>query len=112
MLNKAMHFLYNFDMIGPNPKLYIFKKERYQSIFSLIFSLLIILITFAFILYSLFNYIENDKPTILYSKSNDKNEQREIYLNETLIMFQLVNLKTFNKLDESIAYFEGEFTAT
>ena len=36
MINKLRAFLFTFDIIGPNPKLYIFNKERYQSIFSLI----------------------------------------------------------------------------
>ena len=108
MLNKVINFLYNFDIIGPSPKLYIFNKERYQSIFSLILSVLIIFLTIIFILYSLINYIENERPTVLYSKSNDKNEKREMYLNESLIMLQLVDFNTFKKLDESIAYLNAE----
>ena len=108
MLNKVINFLYNFDIIGPSPKLYIFNKERYQSIFSLILSVLIILATIIFILYSLINYIENERPTVLYSKSNDKNEKREMYLNESLIMLQLVDFNTFKKLDESIAYLNAQ----
>ena len=43
MFDKIINFLYNFDILGPNPKLYIFKKERYQSIFSLIIVLNLIL---------------------------------------------------------------------
>ena len=112
MLNKFRNSLYKLDLFGPSPKLYIFKKDRYKSIFSLFFSLLIILVVTAFVLYSLINYITNDRPTVVYSKSNDKNEERKIYLNDTLIMFQLMNFDSFKKLNESIAYLQAEYTVT
>ena len=32
-------------------------------------------------------YVKNDKPTVVYSKSNDQNEQRKIYLKDSLLMF-------------------------
>lgn len=108
MYNKIINFFYYFDIMGPNPKLYIFNNERYKSIFSLLFSFLIIFIILLFILYSLINYIQNDRPSVVYSKSNDKDEQRKVYLKDTLIMFQLTDFLTFKKLDESIAYFEAE----
>ena len=79
MLDKTITFLYNFDIIGPNPKLYIFNKERYQSVFSLVISLVILIISIAFILYSLIDYIKNDRPNVVYSKSNDENEERKIF---------------------------------
>ena len=59
MLDKTIAFLYNFDIIGPNPKLYIFNKERYQSVFSLVISLVILIISIDFILYYLVDYIKN-----------------------------------------------------
>ena len=111
MLEKAITFLYNFDIIGPNPKLYIFNKERYQSVFSLVISLVILILSIAFILYSLIDYIKNDRPNVVYSKSNDENEERKIFLKDTLIMFQLTNFSTLKKLNESVAYFEGEYEA-
>ena len=107
MLNKILNFLYNFDLIGPTPKLFIFNKERYQSIFSLVLSLVIVCISIAFTLYSLINYIKNDRPTVVYSKSNDQNEQRKIYLKDSLLMFQFVDMITLKKLNESIVYFEA-----
>ena len=111
MLDKTITFLYNFDIIGPNPKLYIFNKERYQSVFSLVISLVILILSIAFILYSLIDYIKNDRPNVVYSKSNDENEERKIFLKDTLIMFQLTNFSTLKKLNESVAYFEGEYEA-
>ena len=111
MFDKFINFLYNFDVIGPSPKLYIFNKDRYQSIFSLILSLIIVILSITFILYSFINYVKNDKPTVVYSKSNDANEQRKILLNDSLLMFQFVDSATLKKLNESISYFEAEYEA-
>jgi len=109
MSNKILEFIYNFDVIGPSPKLYIFNKERYQNIFSLVLSIIIILVTIAFILYSIINYIKNDRPSVVYSKSNDIDEQREIYLKDMLIMFQITD-SFQKKIDESIAHLESIYS--
>ena len=106
-----MDFLYNFDILGPNPKLYIFKNEKYKSLFSLIISLIIIFLSFIFILYSLIIYFKFDKPTVSYTKSNDLNEERKIFLKDSLIMFQYINFYGVEKIDESIAYFNAEYLA-
>ena len=58
MLQKARNFIYNFDIIWPSPKLYIFNKETYQTVFSLILSMLIIISSFIYILYSVVDYIQ------------------------------------------------------
>ena len=68
MLNKVINFLYNFDVIGQNPKLYIFNKERYKSVFSLVLSLFMIIISTVFIIYSFINYIINERPNVVYTK--------------------------------------------
>ena len=110
MLNKFINFIYNFDIIGPCPKLYVFKKERYQNIFSLIFSIIIILVSLIFILYSIINYIQFDRPTVVYSKNNDIGEKRLIYIKDMLIMFQIMD-KSLKKLNESFAHLESVYTA-
>ena len=107
MLQKARNFIYNFDIIGPSPKLYIFNKETYQTVFSLILSMLIIISSFIYILYSFVDYIQNNRPNVVYSKSNDNNEERKIYLKEILLMFQILDCNTMRKLNESIVYFES-----
>ena len=106
-----MNFLYKFDILGPNPKLYIFKNEKYKSLFSLLISLIIIFISFIFILYSLIIYFKFDKPTVSYAKSNDLNEERKIYLKNTLIMFQYLDFFQSKKIDESIAHFNAQYRA-
>ena len=111
MFDKAINFIYNFDVIGPTPKLYIFNKERYQSIFSLILSILIIILSLIFIIYSIINYIENDRPNVVYSKSNDDNEKRNINLNDILIMIQIVDVDAITKLNESIVQLQSLYTA-
>ena len=111
MLNKVLNILYHFDMFGPFPKLYIFKRERYQSLFSLLFSFLIMLLLFTYTFLSIVDYIQNERPTVVYSKSNDKEEERKKKLEDTLLMFQFIDLNTFKKLDDSIAYLEAEYKA-
>ena len=107
MLQKTVNFIYNFDIIGPSPKLYIFNKETYQTVFSLILSMLIIISSFIYILYSVVDYIQNNRPNVVYSKSNDNNEERKINLKEVLLMFQILDYNTMKKVNESIAYFES-----
>ena len=48
MIAKISDILYNFDLIGPSPQLYIFNNNKYKTIFSLIVSLIIILFYFQF----------------------------------------------------------------
>jgi len=107
MLQKARNFIYNFDIIGPSPKLFIFNKETYQTLFSLILSMLIIISSFIYILYSIADYIQNNRPNVVYSKSNDNNEERKINLKDVLLMFQILDYNTMKKVNESIAYFES-----
>ena len=109
MLDKVINFIYNFDVIGPSPKLYIFNKEKYKNIFSLIISFIIIIVALIFIIYSLVNYIENERPNVVYSKSNDIEEERKFYLKDMLIMFQIMD-NSMKKLNESFAYLEGVYT--
>ena len=107
-----MNFLYNFDIIGPNPELYIFKNKRYKSLTSILLSFLIILFSIVFALYSFIIYFKFDRPIITYTKSNDDNEFRQIYLKDTLMMFQYIDTYTFRKIKESIIYFEATYIAT
>ena len=43
MLTKITNILYNFDLIGPSPQLYIYNNNRYKTFFSFIMSIIIIL---------------------------------------------------------------------
>jgi len=110
MLTKLCNILYNFDLIGPSPQLYIFNNKRYKTIFSFIISLIIILFSVFFTIFSLVQYFKFESPIISYTKGNDKSTRREFLLKDTFLMFQLIDSATINHIDESIAYFESSYT--
>ena len=109
MLSKISNILYNFDLIGPNPQLYIFNNKRYKTFFSFIISIIIILFSVFFTIFSLVEYFKYENPMISYTKGNDKNSNREIFLKDTFLMFQLIDSTSVNRIDESIAYFESTY---
>ena len=110
MLTNFTDILYNFDLIGPNPQLYIFNNNRYKTFFSFIISLIIILFSVFFTILSLIQYFKFESPIISYAKGNDKNNKREFLLKDTFLMFQLIDSTSINHIDESIAYFESSYT--
>jgi len=55
---------------------------------------------------SLIDYFKYDNPVIVYSKDNDSETKRIINLNDTILLFQLVNITT-NNINNSIAYYKG-----
>ena len=109
MLTKFCNILYNFDLIGPSPQLYVFNNKRYKTFFSFIISLIIILFSFFFIIFSLVQYFKFESPIISYTKGNDKSTRREFLLKDTFLMFQLIDSTSINHIDESIAYFESTY---
>ena len=108
MMEKCKSLLYNFDLIGTTPLLFIFKNKRYKSILSSLISITIIIFSLIFAIYSLNEYLKYDNPFIVYSKINDEETERNIFLKETPLMFQIVNLN-IEKIEESIAYFEADY---
>ena len=110
MLAKISNILYNFDLIGPSPQLFIFNNNRYKTFFSFIISLIIIMFSVIFTIFSLIQYFKYQSPMITYTRSNDKSTNREILLKDTFLMFQLIDSTSVNRIDESIAYFESTYT--
>ena len=110
MLSKCSNILYTFDLIGPSPQLLIFNKNRYKTLFSFIISLIIIIFSVFFTIFSLVQYFKYKSPMISYTKVNDKSTKREILLKDMLLMFKLTNSTLINQIDESIAYFESTYT--
>ena len=110
MLAKCSKILYTFDLIGPSPQLLIFNKNRYKTLFSFIISLIIIIFSVFFTIYSLVQYFKYESPIISYTKVNDKSTKREILLKDIFLMFQLTDSTLINQIDESIAYFESTYT--
>ena len=106
------NIFYSLDLIGISPQLFVFNNKRYKSKLSCILSIIIILSSLAFGIYSLYQYLKYDNPIIIYTKDNDEKTTRKILLKDLILMFQLIdsidslNFRTINK---SIAYFEGYY---
>ena len=112
MPKKMKDYLYIFDLLGNPPKLRIFNEDNYKSIFSSILSILLIIASIIFSIYSLIDYLEYKNPVVVYSKDNDKSTNRTILLNETLIILGLIDSNSFVRVNKSVAYFESEMRIT
>ena len=109
MVNKCQSFLYFFDLVGTSPELYVFNNTRYKTILSSILSIIIILFSVFFTLYSLIDFFKYESPIISYSKGNDKKTKREFFLKDSFLMFQLIDSTSFGSINNSIAYFESDY---
>ena len=109
MLENLKFFIYKFDIIGPIPQLMIFKNIRYQSLFSSVISIIIFLFSILFIIYSFKEFLKYKSSNIVYTKANDQETQRVIYIKETSLIFQLIDYTKISGVDKSVAYFEGDF---
>ena len=109
MVKSCKSFFYKFDLIGANPQLYIFNDERYKTKLSLFISIIILLFSIGFTTYSLVEYFKYDNPSVVYSKDNDENTERIIYIKDTLLMFQLVDTTSSLSINNSIAYYNADY---
>ena len=105
----CQNFLYKFDFVGPSPQLFILKEIRYKSILSSIISLIIVLLSIIYTIFSLNEYFKYNNPNIIYSKGNDEKTKRKISIKDTLLMFQFVDSTYLNTIRNSIAYFEANY---
>ena len=109
MIEKIFFFL---DLIGITPQLFVFNNKRYKSYLSCIMSIIIILFSISFAIYSLCEYLKYENPIMIYTKDNDDHTKRSIELKDLILMFQLIDsidTLDFNTIDKSIAYFEGYY---
>ena len=102
--------LFKIDLVGTSPQLLIFKNQRYKSILSSLISLLIIIISIIFTIYTLIEYFKYQSPIVVYSKDNDQETNRTIYLKDSLLIFQLVDTSNWLRIDNSIVYYKAEYT--
>jgi len=109
MNRKYKNILYNFDLIGITPQLKIFNKSTYKTILSSIISIVIILISISFSLYSIILYFKFDKPNVIYSKDNDKSTNRTFLIKDTLLLLLLVEpiSMSFKYLNRSEIWLES-----
>ena len=75
------------DFIGLTPQLHILNEKSYKSIFSAILSVLLIIFSLIFLLYSFVEYV-NQNPNVEYYKNNDNLTNKTVILSDTLLMFQ------------------------
>ena len=87
MVFKIKHLLLKCDFVGFIPHFRILNEFRYKSIFSSILSLLIVLFSIIFILYSFIDFI-HQKPKVEYYKSNDYETNKTFLISDSLLMFQ------------------------
>ena len=88
MLRKIKSFLFLVDFMGLYPNLRVLNNDNYKSTFSSTFSVLIILLSLSFSVYSIIDYL-NQNPIISYYKSVDNEVNKTIKLNDTFIMFNI-----------------------
>jgi len=110
MKKRCKAFLYFFDFIGTSPELYVFNNTRYKTIFSSILSIIIILFSSFFTIYSLIEFFKYESPIISYSKGNDKNTKRELFIKDSFLMFELFDSSSSKIINDSIANFESDYT--
>ncbi len=110
MFKKCRSILYSFDIIGSTPQLLIFNNSRYKSTFSSIISLLVILFSIIYTIFSLVVYFKFDNPIVLYTKGNDNGTIRSFLAKDTFLLFQLMDISSTNIINESIAYYEASYT--
>ena len=109
MYKKCRCLLYNFDIIGSIPQLLIFNDRRYKSTFSSIISILVILFSIVYTIFSLIVYLKFDNPIVIYTKGNDNGTLRSFQVKDTFLLFQLID-KFCNIVNDSIAYYKAGYT--
>ena len=110
MIDKCRTILITFDLIGSSPQLYMFNNKRYKSFFSSSISLLIILFSIIFTIFSLFDYLKYQSPIVAFSKDSDLNTERQIFLKDMFLILQIVDSSTLNYVKDSVAYLKAQFT--
>ena len=72
MFKKLKKLLFLLDFAGTSPNLRILNNNNYKSILSSIISIIIIIISFSFLVYSIIDF-KNQNPIISYYKNIDNN---------------------------------------
>ena len=88
MSNKSSLF-FKLDILSDYPKLRIFGNYNYKTTWSTIISILVILFSIGFTLYSSLKYCRFEEVNIYYWKNGVHDKNLTINLNETLLMFKI-----------------------
>ena len=106
MLEKMKSCLFLFDFMGLYPNLRILNNDNYKSTISSSISILIILLSLLFSVYSIIEYL-NQNPTISYYKSVDNEVNKTIKLSDTFIMLNITTNTPVNF--DNIAYYMSDY---
>ena len=105
-MSKFKKVLYFCDILGFEPRLRIFGKDKYKSTCSSILSIIVLFLAATFTVYSLIVYFNYVNPSIVYSKDNEKSTSRSILIKDALLMFGLYENTKFSVLNSSDAFIE------
>ena len=103
MVKTFKPILFKIDFIGIIPQLKIFNNNIYKSMLSSIFSIIVIIFSVAFAIYSFIEFI-NQNPMIDYYKTNDFITNKIIEISDSFIMFQIEALDYNNKTITNISF--------
>ena len=108
MCKLSHKILYKLDFICEPPQFRIFKESNYKSNFSSLISFIVILLSIAFFIYSLIDFLEFNNPIVVFSKDNDKSINRTISLKNTLLIFGVIENINFTLVNDPNIYFTSE----
>jgi len=91
MAKIVKSILFKLDFIGIIPQMKIFNNNIYKSLLSSIFSLIVIIFSMAFGIYSFIEFF-NQNPMIDYYKTNDFITNKTIEISKSFIMFKALAL--------------------
>ena len=97
MLKKLKKLLFLLDFAGTSPNLRILNNNNYKSILSSLISIIIIIISFSFVVYSIIDFA-NQNPIISYYKNIDNNINKTFQISDSFLMFKIS--LDFNCLEE------------
>ena len=92
MCSNAKLFFYSLDFSGIIPQFRILNDDSYKSIPSTIISIIIIISSISFSIYSIIDYMKFDNPSIFYLKRFDNISNKTLLLKDTLFMFRVQSL--------------------
>ena len=98
MALKIKPLLLKCDFIGFIPQFRIFNESRYKSIFSSLLSIILIIFSLGFFLYSFIEYLEQN-PKVEYYKNNDEQTNKTFNLSDSIFMFRY-DLSCFSNFSE------------
>ena len=92
MANNTKLWFYSLDISGIKPQFRILNNDSYKSIPSTIISVIIIVSSITFSIYSIIEYIEINNPSIFYLQKYDNISNKTLLLKDTLFMFDVEGL--------------------